>query len=74
MRISKRKPPKVGTSFERSFAEKHYTLKVVSTSDGIAYELNGRIYKTPTTAAKTITKYEVNGWLFWHMEKNDHSI
>ena len=65
----KRKMPREGAVFQRMVAGKIYKLKVVSSANGVAYELNGRIYKTPTTAAKIITKYEVNGWLFWHIEE-----
>lgn len=64
-----RKTPKVGVLLEGTFAKKHYTLKVVQTADGLGYELNGKIYKTPTAAAKSITKFEVNGWRFWHMRR-----
>ena len=62
-----RRIPRVGAIFEHTYAEKKYQLKVVAFQDGIAYELQGKIYETPTAAAKTITKFDVNGWLFWHM-------
>jgi hypothetical protein len=61
--------PKAGVTIDRTFAGKQYRLKVADSPDGLVYELNGRIYKTPTAAAKSITKFEVNGWRFWHMKK-----
>lgn len=64
-----RKIPRINTEFERDYEGIKYKLKVVATSEGLRYELNGHLYKTPTAAAKTITKYEVNGWRFWHMKK-----
>ena len=62
-----RRIPRAGAVFEHTYSGKHFKLKVVAFNDGVAYELNGKIYETPTAAAKTITKYDVNGWLFWHM-------
>lgn len=70
MRIE-RKVPLVGQTFERTFSGKSYKLKVVPAGEGLAFELNGRIYKTPTAAAKAITKFEVNGWRFWYMKRED---
>jgi len=64
-----RKVPKAGEVFEGTFAKKKYRLKVIQLSDGIAYELDRCIFKTPTAAAKSITKFEVNGWRFWHMKR-----
>ena len=64
-----RKTPKVGVIFERDFAGKHYVLKIVKSKAGMAYELNDKVFMTPTAAAKSITKFEVNGWRFWHMKK-----
>jgi hypothetical protein len=65
--INERRIPRVGAVFEHTYAGKNYKLKVVAFQDGVAYKLNGKIYETPTAAAKTITQYDVNGWLFWHM-------
>ena len=64
-----RKIPKAGLICNRIFAGKQYILKVVNWSNGLGYELNGQIYDTPTAAAKSITKFEVNGWRFWHLKK-----
>ena len=61
----KRTTPTAGSVYERNFAGKTYRLKVVKSSDGVAYEVSGRIFKTPSAAAKSIVKQEVNGWRFW---------
>lgn len=66
-----RKIPEAGAIFERTFAGIKYKLKVINTSKGLAYELDDQVYETPTSAAKSITKFEVNGWRFWYMKKND---
>ena len=44
----------------------NYSARLLSLEGSI--ELNGKIYKTPSEAAKTITIYwkSVNGWDFWH--------
>ena len=64
----KRELPKVGSLFERIHGGKAYKLKVVATSGGVAYELARRVFKSPTAAAKSIVKYEINGWVFWKMD------
>lgn len=64
-----RKTPKAGVIFERTFAGKKYKLKVINTPKGLAYELDDQVYETPTSAAKNITKFEVNGWRFWYMKR-----
>lgn len=68
MRI-KRIVPRADITVERTFAGTLYRLKVVNSPNGLVYVLNGHTYETPTAAAKSITKFEVNGWRFWHMEK-----
>jgi hypothetical protein len=37
--------------------------------DGVAYELDGHQFETPTAAAKHIQGTEVNGWKFWKMDR-----
>jgi hypothetical protein len=66
---NRRKTPMIGTVLEHTVAGKRYELKVVSTNEGAAYELNGQVYKTLTGAARSIVKYEANGWKFWHKKK-----
>jgi hypothetical protein len=60
--------PKVGSEFVKEYKHKMYRLKVVKAPGGVAYELNGAVYSSPSTAAKSLTKGEVNGWRFWKIE------
>ena len=64
-KAKKRTTPTAGSVFERSFEGKTHRLKVVKSSNGVAYEVSGRMFKTPTAAAKSIVKHAVNGWRFW---------
>jgi hypothetical protein len=64
-RWKERNAPKVGKTFVKIYKDNTYTLKVVSSSIGVAYSLHGQTFNTPTAAAKFITKHEVNGWAFW---------
>ena len=43
-------------------------MTIVSTPSGIGYEVNGRVFQTPSGAAKSITRTEVNGWGFWRID------
>ena len=69
-KIKKRKMPKVGSVFEKQFNGVIYQLIVVKSKDGIAFKQGDHLYDTPTAAAKSIQKTEVNGWKFWKMDKN----
>lgn len=60
--------PKVGTVFVREYKHKTHKLKVVKAQGGVAYELNGTVYTSPSAAAKSLTKGEINGWRFWKIE------
>jgi hypothetical protein len=64
-KAKKRTMPTFGSVFEKNYGGKTYRLKIVKSSNGIAYEVSGRIFKTPTAAAKNIVKHAVNGWRFW---------
>lgn len=63
------KMPEVGSAFEKIYNGRVYRLKVVKILTGVAFELDGHLYDTPTAAAKYIVKHEVNGWTFWKMNK-----
>jgi hypothetical protein len=65
----KHKTPPIGASFETIFNRKKYRLTVVSTPRGVCYEVEGRIFKSPSGAAKSITKNNVNGWKFWKLDE-----
>jgi hypothetical protein len=64
-----RKLPKVGSIWEKSFKNRRYVMKVVAAPNGIAYEVDGRRFDSPSAAANNITKTAVNGWIFWKIEK-----
>ena len=63
----KRPNPKVGTEFIKEYRHKTYKLKIVKAAGDVAFELNGTIYTSPSTAARSLTRGEVNGWKFWKM-------
>ena len=58
---------KMGTN-RRSGLRFHH-LKIVSTPGGIGYEVSGKIFRSPSTAAKSITNTAVNGWVFWRRDR-----
>jgi len=64
-RKKERKPPQIGKIYTRVFKGKSYSVKIVRTESGLAYTLGGETFPTPTAAAKSITKCDVNGWVFW---------
>lgn len=64
----KRTNPKVGCEFEREFKSKIYKLRVIEIDGRIAYKLGGVVFPSPSAAAKSITKTEVNGWVFWRID------
>lgn len=68
-KTKERNLPKVGTIWERTFKRRRYLMKVVSTRTGIAYEVDGRLFMSPSAAAQSITKSAANGWVFWKMDK-----
>lgn len=60
--------PIVGTTCSRTHKGKTYTMIVIKTSLGIGYKVGGDIFRTPTSAAKSITQKDVNGWVFWGLD------
>jgi hypothetical protein len=60
--------PKPGAVFERNFGRKRHTLTIVNFGQGIGYKVGKTIYRSPSGAAKAITKCEVNGWNFWRID------
>lgn len=64
-RRKERKPPQIGKTYTKVFKGKSYIVKIVRTDSGVAYAVGGNTFKTPTAAAKSIAKTEVNGWAFW---------
>ncbi len=62
------KLPKIGTTFDRKWRDRPYRMRVVGKDGKAAFEVEGRVFATPSAAAKSITKQEVNGWRFWHID------
>jgi hypothetical protein len=62
------KKPAVGSTFKKRFHGKEYTLFVEREGGRLCFRVGGRTYGTPTGAAKSITRYEVNGWAFWKID------
>lgn len=60
--------PKVGDTFNRTFKQVQYTMKVVKEEKRIGYEVGNNVYRSPSAAAKSVTRTAVNGWKFWHIE------
>jgi hypothetical protein len=63
------KVPKVGAKFQKTFKERKYRLTVVTIPNGIGYEVGGKVFKSPSAAARSIARTAVNGWKFWHLDK-----
>ena len=64
-RLKKRRSPSVGSKYTKRFKGKLYEMVVSRVGGGIGYSVSGKTYKSPSAAAKSITKMEVNGWRFW---------
>lgn len=64
-----RKLPPSATRFSRTFKSETYTMEVVREGGTVRYKVGQQIYNSPSAAAKSITKTEVNGWVFWGLDK-----
>jgi hypothetical protein len=64
----KRTPPQAGSSYTRKYKGRSYTLRVMETDGVVAYKLGGQVFSSPSSAAKSITGGEINGWAFWHID------
>ena len=67
-RKKKRHSPSVGSKYIKTFRGKTYQMVVSRIDGGIGYTVSGKTYKSPSAAAKSVTKREVNGWIFWYMD------
>ncbi len=63
-----RKMPKIGKIFSRKFRNKEYIMEIVDNNGSIGFKVNNVIYNSPSGAAKSIMKQEVNGWRFWKID------
>ena len=61
--------PKPGSTFKKKFNGKAYNLSVVEQDGRLVYRLQGANFDSPSAAAKSLTNHEVNGWVFWKMDK-----
>jgi hypothetical protein len=68
VRAKTRRTPKPGTKFVRKYKRQTYNLKVVKANGGVGYDLNGKLYSSPSGAAKSLTRNETNGWKFWNID------
>jgi hypothetical protein len=69
-KAKKRRPLPLGSKFTREYGAKSYTLKVVKAKQGgVAYAIGKAIFGSPSTAARSITGYHANGWIWWGIEK-----
>lgn len=57
--------PKAGDVFEGRARGKKYKMEVVKIGEKIGYKVKGKVYGSPSGAAKSLTHHEVNGWRFW---------
>jgi hypothetical protein len=62
-----------GTRFaaHTEFRGKHHGTVHTAHVEGGALVLNGKSYDSPSSAAVSITGYEVNGWKFWEVRVGD---
>jgi len=67
-KTKKRKMPKIGKILSRKFRNKEYIMEIVDNNGSIGFKVNNVIYNSPSGAAKSIMKQEVNGWRFWKID------
>jgi hypothetical protein len=71
MKKTSHEVPKTGSSFRHRYKGTLYIMTVVSSGDGVGYEVLGTVYRSPTAAAKSIVGKDTptNGRAFWSMDK-----
>lgn len=71
-RKKRNKLPQVGAIFTKVYKGDKLNAKVVevnSEAGTIKIEVNGTVYNSPTAAAKAFVHYEVDGWIWWHIDQ-----
>jgi len=68
-RRKSRKPASVGDTYRRRYKGRLFTLEVVSTDGVVRFKVGKELFRSPSGAAKSIVKREVNGWRFWEMDE-----
>lgn len=64
-----RKAPRPGAQFSKIHKGKTYFMEIVSQGGGTGYKVGQNVYNSPSGAAKSITKTDINGWEFWGLDK-----
>jgi ribosomal protein L2 len=65
--------PLLGTVFTREYKGKIRQAKVVdvdSENGRVKLEVEGIIYDSPTAAARSFVRNQVDGWIWWHMDQD----
>jgi hypothetical protein len=62
-------PPPPGKEFKHTFKGVSHTMTVVSEGGRTMYRVGGRVFKSPSAAAKSVAGHAVNGWKFWHIDQ-----
>jgi hypothetical protein len=70
-RRKERTPPPAGTTYKKEYKGQFYTLLVAKEQGRVVFKVGKETFRTPTAAAKAITRTEVNGWDFWGMDQGD---
>jgi hypothetical protein len=63
-----RKLPKAGMIFTKRHKGKDYSLTVIEIDGQIKYKIGKNVFNSPTAAAQSLVKYNINGWAFWGMK------
>ena len=63
-----RKVPPQGSVFRHSYKGRKYVMTVVKEHGEVRYSVSGRLFRSPSAAAVSITGMATNGWRFWGMD------
>lgn len=63
-------PPPIGSTFQHVYHGEQFEMTVVEDGEGVGYEVEGQIFRSPTAAAQWVVgeHRSVNGWKFWNMD------
>lgn len=64
--------PPVGSRWERDYHEKRHVLEVVSVDPRtrrVTARLGRETYSIPSAAARALTGFQTNGWVFWRLDE-----
>ena len=60
--------PKVGSVYEKRYKGCRHRLAIVKVGGSVGYKVGDEVFQSPSSAAKSITGCEVNGWEWWGIE------